>query len=81
MRRKGLVSRGIKRSQEVIVMINRLTCCIGSILCRLLKNRSALWYDTFRHSLRSGSWDITGAYALARMVQDELKGKEATYVK
>ena len=45
--------------------MRRITCWLGTCMCKVLKG---VWYNTIRHSLRSGNWHIVSAYRMSKKV-------------
>ena len=48
-----------------------MAICLGTVLCWIVKDKSSLWYRTFRYSLRSGDWRIASAYRMSRMIEKQ----------
>lgn len=55
------------RISEVIMEAKAVTVTIGKTLCKVLRKNEVL-FQTFRHSLASGSWNVLLAYRWSKTV-------------
>jgi hypothetical protein len=58
----------VRIMREEYGILGCIAIAFGTVLCNLVKGRVPMLYCAFRHTLRSGNWDVIGGIRMSRSI-------------